>query len=329
MSNYKRIDYQERIRIETLLNQGLTCTSIAESLGRPTSSITRELDRIPAPYSAQEAERAAVDCRVTRRKTKKLEANPLLFQAVHRLLKKRHSPEQISRYLKEEHPDDLSMQISHESIYSFIYMMPRGDLRKQLINSLRQKKRKRNKRGLSIERRGKIPDMVSIDERPDYILKRSVPGHWQGDLIMGKRHQSAIGSIVERKTRAVILVKLKAKDAESVRKAFEKEFKSIPKQLKKSLTYDQGHEMAEHKLFSKNTRMKVYFCHPGSPWERGSNENMNMLIRDFFPKGTDFNLVSRKQLKRVQHLLNERPRKTLNWNTPYDVFEQEILKKCD
>jgi IS30 family transposase len=329
MSNYKRIDYQERVWIETLLTQGFTCTSIADILGRRTSSITRELDRIPGRYSAEAAERAAVGCRVTQRKTRKLEANPLLFQAVHRLLKKRHSPEQISRYLKEEHPDDLSMQISHESIYSFIYMMPRGDLRKQLINSLRQKKRKRNKRGMSIERRGKIPDMVSIDERPDYILKRAVPGHWEGDLIMGKRHQSAIGSIVERKTRAVILVKLKAKDAESVRKAFEKEFKSIPKQLKKSLTYDQGHEMAEHKLFSKNTRMKVYFCHPGSPWERGSNENMNMLIRDFFPKGTDFNLVSRKQLKRVQHLLNERPRKTLNWKTPYDVFEQEILKKCD
>lgn len=328
MSNYKRIDYQERIRIETLLTQGLTCTLIAEILGRRTSSITRELDRIPGPYSAQEAERAAVGCRVTRRKTRKLEANPLLFQAVHRLLKKRYSPEQISRYLKEEHPDDLSMQISHESIYSFIYMMPLGDLRKQLINSLRQKKQKRNKRGLSIERRGKIPDMVSIDERPDYILKRSVPGHWEGDLIMGKRHQFAIGSIVERKTRAVILVKLKAKDAESVRKAFEKEFKSIPKQLKKSLTYDQGHEMVEHKLFSKNTRMKVYFCHPGSPWERGSNENMNMLLRDFFPKGTDFNLVSRKHLNKVQHLLHERPRKTLNWKTPYDVFEVEILKKC-
>jgi IS30 family transposase len=204
-------------------------------------------------------------------------------------------------------------------------MMPRGDLRKQLINSLRQKKQKRNKRGLSIERRGKIPDMVSIDERPDYILKRAVPGHWEGDLIMGKRHQSAIGSIVERKTRAVILVKLKAKDAESVRKAFEKEFKSIPKQLKKSLTYDQGHEMAEHKLFSKNTRMKVYFCHPGSPWERGSNENMNMLIRDFFPKGTDFTKVTHKEVRAVLFRINSKPRKILGYRSSLAVARRRRI----
>ena len=328
MSKYKRIDLQERIQIETFLGLGYTCTAIAQELGRPTSAITRELDRLDGYYSAIEAQHLAELRRVTQRKTRKLDANPALLAEVRGLLRKRYSPEQISRHLIEEFPDDPTMQISHESIYTFIYMMPRGDLRKELIASLRQKKKKRNKRGLSIERRGKIPDMVSIDERPDYILNRSVPGHWEGDLIVGKRHQSAIGSIVERKTRAVILVKLKAKDAESVRRAFEKEFKSIPRQMKKSMTYDQGHEMAEHKLFSKNTRMKVYFCHPGSPWERGSNENMNMLIRDFFPKGTDFNKITRRELKRVQDLLNERPRKTLNWKSPFDVFENEIMKKC-
>ena len=328
MGNYKRIDFQERIRIETLLSQGFTCTAIAETLGRHTSAITRELDRLKGYYSAVEAQLVANERRITQRRTRKLDANPELLDAVRRLLKKRYSPEQISRHLRKEFADESGMQISHETIYTFIYMMPRGDLRKQLVESLRHKKRKRSKRGLTIERRGKIPDMVSIDQRPDYILRRSVPGHWEGDLIMGKRHQSAIGSIVERKTRAVILVKLKAKDAESVRKAFEKEFKSVPAQLKKSLTYDQGHEMAEHKLFAKKTRMKVFFCHPGSPWERGSNENMNMLIRDFFPKGTDFNLITRKKLKQVQYLLNERPRKTLNWKSPFEVFEEEIMKKC-
>lgn len=170
--------------------------------------------------------------------------------------------------------------------------------------------------------------MISIEERPKEVEDRSVAGHWEGDLIMGKGHRSAIGSIVERKTRTVILVKLKAKDATSVRKAFEKELKSLPKQMKKTMTYDQGHEMAEHKLFTKNTKMKVFFCHPASPWERGTNENTNMLIRDYFPKGTDFSKISKKELKRVQYELNERPRKTLNWKSPLDVFENEVLKKC-
>ncbi len=220
------------------------------------------------------------------------------------------------------------MQISHESIYTFIYILPRGELRKELIGYLRQKKKMRNSRKGEYIQRGKIPDMISIEERPAEVESRSIAGHWEGDLIMGKDHKSAMGTIVERKTRSVLLVKLKNKDAASVRKAFENEVKTLPEQMKLSLTYDQGKEMTEHKLFTKNTNIKVYFCHPASPWERGTNENTNMLIRDYFPKGTDFNLVSKKEMKRVQNELNERIRKTLNWESPKAVFEKEILEQC-
>ena len=220
------------------------------------------------------------------------------------------------------------MQISHESIYTYIYLLPKGELKKELIGYLRQKKKTRYKRRGVYDRRGVIPEMVSIEERPAEVADRSVAGHWEGDLLLGKGHKSAIGTIVERKTRTVILVKLKAKDATTVRKSFERELRTLPQQMKKSMTYDRGHEMVEHKLFTKNTRMKVYFCHPASPWERGTNENTNMLLRDYFPKGTDFTNITRKELKRVQYELNERIRKTLNWESPLDVFEREILSKC-
>jgi IS30 family transposase len=181
---------------------------------------------------------------------------------------------------------------------------------------LRQKKKLRKNRKLSVDKRGAIPDMISIEERPPEVADRSVPGHWEGDLIMGKDHQSALGTIVERTTRTVVLVPLKDKDATSVRKAFAKEMKIFPEQMTLSLTYDQGKEMAEHKLFTRDTKIKVYFCHPSSPWERGTNENTNGLIRQFFPKGTDFGKVSKEEIKKVQNMLNERPRAVNNYDTP-------------
>lgn len=216
------------------------------------------------------------------------------------------------------------MHVSHESIYTYIYLLPKGALKKELILYLRQHKKLRKNRKRSTDRRGVIPEMISIDERPAEVADRSLPGHWEGDLIMGKNHRSALGSIVERTTRTVILVPLKAKDATSVRKAFARELKSLPQQMKLSMTYDRGKEMTEHKLFTQHTTMKVYFCHPQNPWERGTNENTNMLIRDFFPKKTDFSQLSRKEIKRVQRLLNERPRKTLNWDTPKNTFNKLI-----
>jgi IS30 family transposase len=218
------------------------------------------------------------------------------------------------------------MQVSHETIYTYIYLLPRGELRKELVSYLRQEKKSRYPRKGKNDKRGKISEMISIEERPAEVADRSLAGHWEGDLIVGKGHKSAIGTIVERRTRAVILVPLKEKDASSVRKAFEKEVKKLPQQMRLSLTYDQGVEMSEHKLFTANSKMKVYFCHPASPWERGTCENTNMLVRDFFKKGTDFNLVTRKELKHVQYLLNTRPRKTLNWDTPMNALNKEILK---
>jgi IS30 family transposase len=328
MAKYNRLTFEERVKIETYNNLGLTLMEIADKLGRNKSTISREISRYPYSYRAEKADLLAQNKARYHNHGRRLDKNERLFNFVYRHLNKHWSPTQISTYLKMEYLDQPSMQISPESIYTYIYLLPRGELKKELIGYLRQKKKSRYSRKGTNDKRGKLTDMISIEERPKEVEDRSVAGHWEGDLIMGKGHRSAIGTIVERKTRTVILVKLKAKDATSVRKAFEKELLSLPKQMRKTMTYDQGHEMAEHKLFTKNTKMKLFFCHPASPWERGTNENTNMLIRDYFPKGTDFSKISKKELKRVQYELNERPRKTLNWKSPLDVFESEVLKKC-
>ena len=214
------------------------------------------------------------------------------------------------------------MHVSHESIYTYIYVLPRGELRKELISYLRQGKRGRQRRKRDTDERGKIPNMVSIHERPKEVADRTVPGHWESDLIIGKANASAIGTLVERTTRTTILVPLKAKDAETVRKSFARVVKRLPKEVFRSLTHDRGTEMHEHELFTKDTKVQVYFADPQSPWQRGTNENTNGLIRDFFPKGTDFSTVSNREIKRVQRLLNERPRKALDWRTPNEVFAE-------
>jgi IS30 family transposase len=234
------------------------------------------------------------------------------------------SPEQIVQSLKKEYPDDQTMRISHEAIYTYLYVLPRGELKKRLLALLRRERKRRHKRGTVGTVARKLEDMLSIEERPAEVADRTVPGHWEGDLLIGRNRQSALGSLVERTTRFTILVPLRNKTAEEVRKAFAREMKSLPVQLRRSLTYDQGREMAEHKLFTRQTRMQVYFAHPASPWERGTNENTNGLIRQFFPKGTDFNKVGRKEIKKVQDMLNGRPRKTLNWEKPCEVYRQVL-----
>lgn len=328
MAKFKRLIFEERVKIEAFIELNWTLEAIGIKLNRPKSTISREISRFPFTYKAAKAQVEADRKSRKHNCVRRLDENEILYKIVYKYLKKHWSPEQISRHLKKQFAGKKEMQISHESIYTYIYLLPRGELRKELIGYLRQKKKSRYKRKGVYDKRGTIPEMISIEERPAKVESRSVAGHWEGDLIMGKGHKSAIGSIVERKTRTVILVKLKKKDATTVRKSFERELKSLPNQMKKSMTYDQGHEMAEHKLFTENTKMKVYFCHPASPWERGTNENTNMLIRDYFPKGTDFSDVSKKELKRVQNELNERIRKTLDWQSPKEVFENEILSKC-
>lgn len=323
MIKYKRITIEEREQIMCYLIEGLSYRSIGQKLGRHASSICREVKSFKdnnRPYSAQLSQRSSDYFKRCHHVGHKLHKNPTQQELIHKLLRKRWSPMQICLYLKHHYPKDKRMHLSHESIYTYIYLLGRGSLKKELIQYLRQKKRLRKNRKLEQDKRGIIADMISIDERPAEVADRSVPGHWEGDLIIGKNHKSALGTIVERNTRTVILVPLKKWDATSVRKAFAKELLTLPEQMRLSMTYDRGKEMAQHKLFTKQTKMVVYFCHPASPWQRGTCENTNMLIRDFFPKKTDFNTINRKQIKEVQHLLNERPRKTLNWKTPKEVF---------
>jgi IS30 family transposase len=234
---------------------------------------------------------------------------------------------QIANTLKTDYAGDMKMQISHETIYSYVYVLPRGSLRKELLSCLRQERKyrqKRSKKGNPEEKRGKIADMLSIEERPADVVDRIIPGHWEGDLILGKYKRTALGTLVERTTRSVILAHLTGKDATSVRQAYAREMKTLPQQMKLSLTYDQGKEMSEHKQFTMDTNIQVYFAHPGSPWERGTNENTNGLIRQYFPKGTDFSKVSKREIKKVQYSLNTRPRKTLNWKTPQETFNKLV-----
>lgn len=222
------------------------------------------------------------------------------------------------------------MRISHEAIYRYIYVLPRGELKRTLIRALRQEHayRHAHKAGKRSEARGKIADMLSIEERPVEVEDRTVPGHWEGDLILGKNKQSALGTLVERTTRYTILVPLgDKKDAVSVREAFAKAFYSLPTGLKKTLTYDQGKEMCEHRRFTIDTGIEVYFAHPSSPWERGTNENTNGLLRQYFPKGTDFTKIPAEMIEQVERKLNDRPRAVLNYLKPDEVINVLVALK--
>ena len=324
MSTYQRLCLGEREELSRGLARGQSLRAIAVRLGRHVSTLSREVRR-NAPCTGWY--RAAVAESRTRYRRRhgvrwRLEREPRLRDFVLAGLRRYCSPEQIAQELKRTYPDDPSMRISHEAIYTYLYVLPRGSLRKELLAYLRQHHKRRRPRSHGVDRRGQIPEMLSIEERPAAVAERSVPGHWEGDLLVGRRNQSAVGTLVERTTRTLILVPLKARDAESVRKAFARELKTLPRQMKLSMTYDRGKEMAEHKLFTRATKMRVYFAHPQSPWERGTNENTNGLLRQFFPKSTEFKQITRRQIKRVQHLMNGRPRRVLDWRTPYEVFNQ-------
>jgi IS30 family transposase len=251
---------------------------------------------------------------------------PELADIVRAKLLLRWSPEQIAQWLKREYVD-RTMHVAAETIYTYVYVLPRGELKAELLKALRRSHKFRRRRGRKArEPVVAIEDMLSIEERPAEVADRIVPGHWEGDLLVGgRREQSVLGTLVERTTRTVLLVPLEGKSAPEVRRAFAREMRRLPQQMRLSLTYDQGREMAQHKLFTKQTKMKVYFAHPRSPWERGTNENTNGLIRQFFPKGTNFRTISRREIKHVQDLLNGRPRKTLGFRTPYEAM-QEVLR---
>lgn len=324
---YQRLSSEEREEISRGLVIGISIRDIARDLTRAPSTISREVNKGSAnryTYRAQRAQkRASRNAKYRRGYKHKLMVRPVLREYVHAKLRIKWSPEQIAHTLKKEYPFDEAMRISHEAIYSYLYVLPRGELKKELLNCLRQKHKRRRRQNLTKEApTRKLEDMLSIAERPDEVMGRTVPGHWEGDLLIGRNRQSALGTLVERTTRTTILVSLRSKKATEVRKAFAREALRLPKQMRLTMTYDQGREMAEHKLFTKATKIKVYFAHPASPWERGTNENTNGLIRQFFPKGTNFNQITRKEIKHAQDLLNGRPRKVLGWRTPYESFKE-------
>lgn len=329
MSKYQRITLLEREEISRWIASGSSIRSIAASLGRATSSISREIRQSQVIerkyYRAVFAQQQSNKTRHKLRGNRKLDNNALLRKIVLGYLAKKWSPEQIAKRLIILYPDNMDMHISHETIYSYLYVLPRGELKRQIVSCLRRQHQNRQRKSRDRQGQGAIQDYLSIEERPAEVADRIIPGHWEGDLLMGSRNASAIGTLVERTTRMTFLVKLDNKYARTVRKAFAEEFKQLPKGLKRTLTYDQGQEMAEHKLFTKESDIAVYFAHPHSPWERGTNENTNALLRQYFPKGTDFAKISKEQLKEAQDELNDRPRKTLGFYTPHEKFA-ELLR---
>ena len=324
MIKYQRITLFEREEISRYLASGHSLRVIAASLNRAPSSISREIHQSGVVdlkyYRAIFAQWQSNKMRHKLPKNRKLANNAPLRKIVLYYLAKNWSPEQIAKRLIILYPSDMDMRISHETIYSYIYVLPRGRLKRQIVSCLRRHHKHRRKGNKDRKKTGPITDFLSIEERPAEVADRIIPGHWEGDLIIGSRNASALGTLLERTTRMAFLVKLENQDARIVRKAFAEEFRHLPKGLKRTLTYDQGQEMAQHKLFTKETDIAVYFAHPHSPWERGSNENTNALLRQYFPKGTDFTKISKQRLKEVQDELNDRPRKTLGWYTPHEKF---------
>ena len=277
-----RLGFDVRIEIEKLLFHKYSYADIASALKRSKSTIAREVNKQGRDsYQAMEAARLAVSSVSNRRSGKnKIKQNVQLEKYVLEKLQLRWSPWQIHVSLQRSFPESKAMQISHEAIYLYIYLHSKKELKNLLISELRQNRKYRGNMRRGFDKRTTIKDPVRIDERPEEVKGRLIPGHWEGDRIMGKDRSGAIGALVERTTRIIIIVPLKARDATTVRKTFEKEFQSVPKQMKKTLTYDNGSEMAQHKLFTKHTKIQVYFTHPYSPWERPTNENSNGLVRD-------------------------------------------------
>ena len=314
----------EREEVSRALAAGRSIRSIASQLGWAPSTISREIQRNGGQqwYRASHADHAAWD-RAQRPKTCKLVKNRRLARVVAGKLQSQWSPEQIAGWLKRTYPDDETHQVSHETIYRSLFIQARGALKKELLQHLRRTRAMRRSRHHTQKtaNHGRIVDAVSISERPAATEDRALPGHWEGDLLFGDRN-SQIATLVERHTRYVMLVKVAGTDTETVTKALIKSARKLPQELYQSLTWDRGKEMAAHKRFTLATDIKVYFCDPQSPWQRGTNENTNGLLRQYFPKGNDLSGYSQAQLNAVARKLNERPRKTLNYETPAERFSQ-------
>ena len=312
----------EREEISRGIATHRSARSMARSLGHSPSTVSREISRNGGydRYRAAQADEQAW-ARSRRPKRCKLADSPQLRQAVARKLRLNWSPEQIAGWLKRARPEDESCRVSHETIYRSLFVQARGVLKKELLGHLRSKRtiRRSKQAGLNGDNRGQIKDIVSISQRPAAVEDRAVPGHWEGDLLAGSKN-SYIATLVERHTRYVMLAKVANKDTQTVVSALIKQAKRLPDELYKSLTWDRGKELADHRRFTLATNVDVYFCDPQSPWQRGSNENTNGLLRQYFPKGTDLSVYSQAQLNKAARQLNERPRETLKYETPAERF---------
>lgn len=321
------LSLSEREDISRAIAADRSIRQIAATLGRAPSTVSREIERHGgrARYRASEADAQAWES-ARRPKPCRLASRPRLRWEVARKLKRNWSPEQISGWLKGEFPHDEDMHVSHETIYRSLFIQARGVLKKELIGHLREvstMRRSRN-RGAYVENRGKMADAVSIRQRPAEVEDRAIPGHWEGDLLSGSNN-THIATLVERQTRFTMLVKIDGRDTHSVVTALSRQVRKLPAELRRSLTWDRGKEMADHKRFTIATDVNVYFCDPQSPWQRGTNENTNRLLRQYFPKGTDLSGHTQAKLNRIALELNQRPRKTLGFKAPADKLN-EVLR---
>ena len=324
----RRLTLNERIVIETLLKENKSKSYIAKQLNRNRSTITREVNNwVINPtdkYSASIADFYAKDDYLNKRNKDKIDTYKNLKHFVYRGLLSGFSPEQIAGRIKLLYPNDTIMSISYEAIYQHIYKHRQSYLGKKLIKLLPYHHHKRRANRKFNIKRTRIKEQVNISQRPIHVDLRLEVGHWEGDLMIGVGQKSAIGTIVERKTRFTFIVKIENRKSATVTQQFAKIMNTMPKFIRKTMTYDNGMEMANHQWLTQNTGMDIYFANPYSSWERGTNENTNGLIRRFFPKGTDFNKISIEQLKQAETALNNRPRKVLGYKTPNEMIKQEI-----
>ena len=326
-TQYRQLQPEDRMTMASMKQQGFSARAMARALNRSPSTITRELARntlTTMPYGSHTAQIASLGRRIAARPAAKLVFDGVGWGVVRTMLDWKWSPQQIAATLKRVFPDDPDRHVSHETIYTAIYAQPRGELRKQLVACLRHGRGTRLPRTRGEDRRGQIPDMVSIHVRPPEVEDRVMPGHWEGDFIKGAGNKSSVGVLVERTSRLVLLGKMDDATTASALAGFSAKLNSIAAPLRKSFLYDQSKEMSRHVGLAAQTGVKVYFCDPHSPWQRGTCENTNGLVRHYLPKGTDLSVFSQAELDGIADSLEIKPRATQDWHTPLDVFAQTL-----
>lgn len=326
---YDHLGYMERLAMAEGLEAGLSVRAIARRIGRDPSTVSREFrrrrsvletryDPCGAFFSALALRRRA---RLGRRK---LDRRGALFQVMAASLRQGWSPLQIAGRLRLMHPDERGFHVCHETIYLALYALPRGELRRELLACLRQARASRRPRSRGRDRRRFVPDDLRIAARPEEVSERLIPGHWEGDFVKGAFNRSAVGTLVERTSRLVMIARMESLDAAAAQRGFERLFDEVPDAMRKTLTYDRGSEMARHAELTRATGVKVYFADPYSPWQRGANENANGLIRQYLPKGVDLSAYTQDDLDDIAQRLNNRPRKVLGFKTPYEVYHEHL-----